>query len=114
MRVLVVEDTPDSAKMLCRLIRHCGSECVWAADGMQALKLADEYTPDLIVLDIGLPDMDGYAVAERLRRNPQLQSTRIVALSGYQPDPGRVQSSGIDDYWMKPIDVRGMTELLAG
>jgi CheY-like chemotaxis protein len=99
--------------MLCSLIRHCVSACVWAADGAQALKLADDYLPDLIVLDIGLSEIDGYAVAERLRRQPHLQSARIVALSGYQPDRTRVPASGIGDYWMKPIDVRGMTKLLA-
>lgn len=114
LRVLVVEDTTDSARMLCQLIRHFGADCLWAADGARALALADEYDPHLVVLDIGLPDMDGYAVATQLRERESLRRVRIVALSGYAPDQARIEQAGIDDYWMKPIDAAQMQRLLAG
>lgn len=114
MRVLVVEDTPDSADLACRLIRALGSECCWAATGQQALELAREYHPQIVLLDIGLPDIDGYTVATGLRSSLRSASVKIVALSGYQPDPKRVRESGIDEYWLKPINLDRMKQLLGG
>ncbi len=83
MRVLVVDDNVDSAYLLRELIKVCGHEPATANSSTHALDLAIQWRPELVFLDRGMPDEDGYQLASRLRNEAQLRSARIVAVSGY-------------------------------
>jgi CheY-like chemotaxis protein len=115
LRVLVVDDNRDLAISLAIILRLWGHE-VWVAhDGQTALALAHEYVPDVIFLDIGLPRMNGYEVAKRLRQLPILCRTRLVAISGYGWEDARQRSfeSGFDLHLTKPVDPVDLQPLLA-
>jgi PAS domain S-box-containing protein len=113
-RVLVVDDNKDAARSLEMLLRQFGHDVSIANSGNGALELAPAFQPDLVLLDIGMPDLDGYEVARRLRRVPQLSKTRLVALSGYGRDSDRQQSkeAGFDAHLVKPADVQQLRKLL--
>jgi len=114
-KVLVVDDNADSGEMLVELLSAWGHEAVYAADGPQALSVAVELQPDVTLLDIGLPGMDGYEVATRLRALPMSDRARIIALSGYGQDEDRKRSreAGCDDHLVKPVDLTKLAEIVA-
>ncbi len=105
--LLVVEDQVDAAEGLAELMRMRGYTVEIALDGPAALAAAAARTPDVVLLDLGLPGLDGYAVAERLRQLPGLDGALIVALSGYgrEEDRRRSEEAGIDDHLVKPVDL---------
>ncbi|MGZ5181245.1 MAG: hybrid sensor histidine kinase/response regulator [Ramlibacter sp.] len=113
--VLIVEDNVDAARTLAELLELEGHVARVATDGRSAIALASQAVPDLVLCDIGLPDMDGYAVARAIRAEPRLLATRLVALSGYaQPeDRRRSQDAGFDDHLAKPPDVDQLLQLIA-
>ncbi len=113
-RVLVVDDNPDSAETLALLARTWGHEVQTAPDGYAALEQAAEFAPDVVLLDIGLPGMDGYEVARRLRELPSAMSARIFGITGYGMEKDRQLSkdAGIDDHLVKPIDIDKLEKLL--
>lgn len=111
MRVLIVEDNQDVAQMMALLIEHCGYESRIAPNGPSAVELAQQWNPDAVLLDIGLPDMDGYEVARTLR-NSGLTAAKIIALSGFRPDEGRCREAGIDLHLMKPVTLQTLLEIL--
>ncbi len=115
-RVLVVDDNVDAAHTLAMLLRACGHACEVAHDAQQALALAAQSCPEVFILDIGLPGMDGRQLARHLREQPATQSAQIVALSGYaQPeDQQAALADGFDHYLVKPVDAQRLLELLAG
>ncbi|MCY1333099.1 Chemotaxis response regulator protein-glutamate methylesterase [compost metagenome] len=114
-RLLVVDDNDDAAQSLAALLRLDGHEVRVARDGMSALECLKTFRPDAIVLDIGLPDLDGYEVARRIRAMPELANVLVVALSGYgMPDHERREVTAIDHYLVKPADLRQLDALLAG
>jgi CheY-like chemotaxis protein/two-component sensor histidine kinase len=115
-RVLVVDDNVDAAQTLAMLLRTCGHACEVAHDAQQALALAAQSCPEVFILDIGLPGMDGRQLARHLREQPATQSAQIVALSGYaQPeDQQAALADGFDHYLVKPVDAQRLLELLAG
>ena len=98
VRVLVVEDNRDGARLMARLLEGRGHQTQVANDGHAALDLARTERPDVILLDIGLPGMDGYQVAEQLRCMEGMERTLILALTGYgqEADRHRSQGAGID------------------
>jgi signal transduction histidine kinase/DNA-binding response OmpR family regulator len=104
-RILVVDDNRDALEMLGALLRDAGHEVRDAPDGAAALKVLDGFVPDLALLDIGLPGMDGYELAGRLRADPRCAGTRLVALTGYgrQPDRERAFAANFDEHLVKPI-----------
>ena len=104
LRVLVVEDYPDIAEVWCKWIGMAGHDVEVCWTGAQALEIAGTFQPDLIVLDIGLPDIDGWEVAAALRKQPALAGTKILAISAYQSDEdlNRSQATGIDAHIGKP------------
>jgi two-component system CheB/CheR fusion protein len=107
-RVLVVEDNVGSAKVLARtLSRFWGHEVELAHNGLEALEMASTFRPALVLLDIGLPGISGYEVAQRLRAQPQFQGTLLVALTGYgqAEDRRRSREAGIDEHLVKPASV---------
>ncbi|HEV7279614.1 MAG TPA: PAS domain S-box protein [Pirellulaceae bacterium] len=107
-RVLVVDDNVPAAKMLGRLLEKLGKHEVFLAyDGPSALEMAEQRQPDIVLLDIGLPNMDGYEVARRLRQRSEHERTLVVALTGYGTDEDRRRSlhAGCDDHLVKPPGV---------
>lgn len=113
-RVLVVDDHADSAAMLAELLNLCGQEARTALDGPSALAVADTFHPDLVLLDIGLPDMDGYEVARRLRARPSGKDCLLVALSGFghQEALQRSRQAGFQHHLVKPVDVQKLLDIL--
>jgi CheY-like chemotaxis protein/anti-sigma regulatory factor (Ser/Thr protein kinase) len=111
LRVLVVDDNADSAEALAMLLTLQGHDARWARDGAGALDLLDEFEPELALLDLGMPDMDGYDLATQVRQ--QLPRIRLVALTGYRFDDQRLQSAGFDEHVLKPIDAARLTGVLA-
>jgi PAS domain S-box-containing protein len=114
-RVLVVEDNVYAAKSFATLLRLDGHEVQIAHDGPMALQMAQSFQPEVILLDIGLPGIDGYEVARRLRQREEFRATRIIAMTGYgQPeDRRRSKEAGIDDHLVKPVKIDVVRSLLA-
>jgi two-component system CheB/CheR fusion protein len=98
------------------LLRSWGHEVRVAHDGPEALKMANAFRPEVVLLDIGLPGMDGYEVAGRLRREVGLARALVVAVTGYGQEEYRRRSfaEGFDRYLVKPVDPSTLRELLAG
>jgi CheY-like chemotaxis protein len=114
-RILVVDDNVDSAKSLARLLaRLYGQEVRVAHDGPEALSIADEFRPEVVLLDIGLPGMDGNEVARRLRVRPEFEGVLIVALTGWgqESDVERSRAAGFDHHLVKPASPEAILELL--
>jgi CheY-like chemotaxis protein len=105
-RILLIEDNPQNRYMATFLLQRRGHEIFQAESGPLGLAMAAEIKPDLILLDIQLPGMDGYAVAEALKRNPQLKLIPIVAVTSYAMVGDREKSlaAGAEGYIEKPIN----------
>ena len=114
-RVLVVEDNEDSRLSLRELIRRLGHDVHEAADGVAGVESAVRLAPDLALIDIGLPGIDGYEVARRLREHPVGRRLRLVALTGYglPEDRERAMAAGFDLHLVKPVDPQALATLLA-
>jgi signal transduction histidine kinase len=115
LNVLIVDDNRDVADSTAVLLRAAGCTVHLAYDGEEAIRSAKSLHPDAVLLDIGLPKIDGYQVAERIRAEPENRKTFIVALSGYGHDEYRRLSAqaGFDCHVVKPIDPAALTDLLA-
>jgi two-component system CheB/CheR fusion protein len=113
-RVLVVDDSADIAETMAALLAIKGHLVQTALNGQQALEAAVEFRPTTVLLDIGMPDLDGYSVVERLRRLPQLAGTTFIAVSGYGAPEHRVKAkeAGFDSYLVKPIDYASLDGVL--
>ena len=114
LRILVVDDNRSATKMLARLIGKLGDHAVSVAhDGATALTLAQQENPDLVVLDIGLPEMSGHEVARRIRALPEQRAAMLVALTGYGEVDDRRESreSGFDLHLVKPIGIDDLRQL---
>jgi PAS domain S-box-containing protein len=113
-RVLVVDDNIDAAATLQLLLRSLGHEVEAVHDGIEALKVAAAFAPDIVLLDIGLPGLDGYEVARRLRALHRERPLRIVAITGWgqEADRERSQEAGVDVHLVKPVDPTTLTSLL--
>jgi signal transduction histidine kinase/CheY-like chemotaxis protein len=105
-RILVVDDNTDAAKTLAELLRMAGHQVQTAADGHEAIASVDSFVPDIAILDIGLPGMDGYELARWIRKQPRLQRVRLIALSGYgqASDQKLALEAGFDLHLAKPVD----------
>jgi signal transduction histidine kinase/ActR/RegA family two-component response regulator len=114
-RVLVVDDNADAAESLAIILRLQGHEVRAEYGAAAALEAAQRDCPDVVLLDIGLPSMDGYEVARRMRSDARLAATRIVALTGYgQPaDKERARRAGFDAHLIKPLDFDALERILA-
>ncbi|HZD54066.1 MAG TPA: CheR family methyltransferase, partial [Woeseiaceae bacterium] len=110
-RVLIVDDEPDSAVTLAELLKMQGHEIKAVHDGASALSVAKSFEPDVVLLDLGMPGMDGYEVARKLRGNGF--RALLVALTGYHRDEARERAAGINHHLTKPVDHRRLAELLA-
>lgn len=115
LRVLVADDNVDTADSLTLLLAAAGHEVCKAYDGPQALKAALDFRPAVALLDIGLPGLDGYEVARRMRRQPVLQNVVLVAMTGYglENDRRRSQEAGFDHHLVKPVHFDKLEEIFA-
>jgi CheY-like chemotaxis protein/anti-sigma regulatory factor (Ser/Thr protein kinase) len=113
-RVLVVDDNVDAAATLDLLLRSLGHETRVANDGMKALEIAREFRPEVILLDIGMPGLDGYEVARRLRAMNHGTSFRIIAVTGWGQDADRskAKEAGFDVHLVKPVDLGVLSKVL--
>ena len=113
--VVVVEDNADSRDMLCTMLMHAGVSCHGAADGPAGLRLVDEIRPEIVILDVGLPGLDGLEVARRIRANPRHAGIRLIALTGYgqNRDRAATTAAGFDYHLVKPVQPAELLALLA-
>ncbi len=116
LRVLVIEDNADARETLTVALALAGHQVHDAADGVEGMALAAAVTPDVVLIDIGLPGLDGYEVARRLRARPEGRTALLVALTGYgrEEDRRRAEEAGFDAHLVKPADPARLLALLAG
>lgn len=114
-RVLVVDDNMDAADMLAVMLQMFGHDVQAVYSGQTALETAVESQPDFVLLDIGLPDIDGYEVARRLREQPRTKRVTLIAVTGYGQDSDRQRSqeAGFDHHLVKPVEAEKLEDLLA-
>jgi CheY-like chemotaxis protein len=114
MRVLVIDDNVDGCVMLANLLRLKEYGVQMAHNGPDALAVTKTWRPDVVLLDIGLPQLDGYEVARRLRADPALKNMKLVATTGYgnEKDLQLAREAGFDAHLIKPIDLADVEKLL--
>jgi CheY-like chemotaxis protein len=112
--VLIVDDNIDSAETLARLATSWGHEVQLAHDGTAAIEMAKSFRPQVVLLDIGLPLMNGYDVASHLRQLPDFAQTLLVAMTGYgqAEDRRRAEKAGFNRHLVKPVPADVLEELL--
>ena len=113
-RLLVVDDNKDAAESMSMLLEVWGHDVAFAYDGPSALETAQQWRPQAVLLDIGLPGMDGYEVAARLRELPQAKGAVLIAITGYGQEDDRVRSRrvGIDHHLIKPVAPDALRNLI--
>jgi len=114
-RILIVDDNLDSAESLTILLKLIGNETELAQDGQEAIEVAKRFRPDVVLLDIGLPRMNGYDVCHRMRQEPWGQTILIVALTGWgtEEDRRKSEEAGFDAHMVKPVDPEALIQLLS-
>jgi CheY-like chemotaxis protein/anti-sigma regulatory factor (Ser/Thr protein kinase) len=114
LRVLIVDDNKDAADLLGELVTLMGHEAIVAYDGASALGAAEQSRPHVALLDIGMPEIDGYQLAQQLRATPGLQTTPLIAITGYGQDSDveRARQAGFSHHLVKPIDIGALAALL--
>ena len=114
-RILIVDDSRDGGESLAMLLRVLGGEVALAHSGRQALECVQTFAPDVVLLDIGMPGMDGYEVARRIRANPANRHIQLIALTGWGQDEDRQRSAaaGFNHHLVKPADVDKLRQLLS-
>jgi signal transduction histidine kinase/ActR/RegA family two-component response regulator len=115
LRILVIDDIPDVADVLKMLLDLEGFDTRVAYGGPTALEIAQEFKPDVVVCDIGLPGMDGHEIARRLRSDPNMTPARLIALTGWgaEGEIRRTRESGFDFHLVKPVEANALMELLS-
>jgi CheY-like chemotaxis protein len=114
-RVLVVDDNADGAELLALSLEELGHTATTASDGLSALELAKELKPEIVLLDIGLPVMDGYEVATRMREIFGERTPMLIAVTGYgqESDRARSKAAGFDHHLVKPIDLAVLGKMVS-
>jgi two-component system cell cycle response regulator DivK len=109
-KILVVEDTEDNRRILRDLLGAAGYNLIEANDGAEGVARASEHKPDLILMDIQMPVMDGYEATRRIKADPALKSIPVIAVTSYalSGDEEKARSAGCDDYIAKPFSPRQM------
>jgi CheY-like chemotaxis protein len=115
-RILVADDNPDSAATLSIMLEVLGNEVRVASDGVQAVQMAESFRPDAILLDIGMPRMNGYDACEKIRLQPWGAGAFIVALTGWgqDEDKNRSRAAGFDRHLVKPVEPATIEKLIQG
>lgn len=106
-RVLVVEDESDSADLISQLLQHYGARVAVAANGVECLGLVDSFRPTLIIMDLAMPELDGWQTLKHLRRNPNFAHIPVIAVTAFDSEQvaEHAEIAGFDAYYPKPIDV---------
>jgi signal transduction histidine kinase/CheY-like chemotaxis protein len=114
LRVLVVDDNHDAAQVLCMLLQSIGVNVEAVDSGPAAIAAIPDYRPNVILMDIGMPGMDGNEVARRIRQQPELNGIKLIALTGWgqEKDRQRSKESGFDHHLTKPVNFRDLTDLI--
>jgi CheY-like chemotaxis protein/two-component sensor histidine kinase len=114
LRILVVDDNRDAADSLAMLLRATGNDIRTAYDGLEAVQVASEFRPEVVLLDIGLPKIDGHEVAQRIRKEPWGRQMCLIAVTGWsdETDRARSRASGFDHHLVKPLDTGHLAQLL--
>jgi len=114
LRVLLVEDIADIRAMTQRLLRMIGCEAEAAEDGLSGIELIAKVKPEVALIDIGLPELDGYEVARRIRRRPELDPVKLIAVTGFgqEEDRRKALEAGFDAHLVKPVDLTELQRLL--
>jgi CheY-like chemotaxis protein len=114
-KILVVDDNVDAAMSLAQLLELDGHESQAVYGALEALAFVPQFRPDIVLLDIGLPEMNGYEVAQRLRQMPGLAPIKLIALTGYgrSDDKARAYAAGFDAHLAKPVDLTALERMLA-
>ena len=115
LRVLLVDDDKDTVFTLAKLVQHWGHDCLTASNGEDALLLAKSFRPDVVLLDMGMPGMDGIQVARDLLAMAEVQGVQVIAISGHQDldTQTRATQIGIHRYMLKPVKAIEIEKLLA-
>jgi CheY-like chemotaxis protein len=119
-KILVVDDNRDSADSMARLLSVLGNEVRTAHDGIEAVDAAEEFRPEVILMDVGMPRLNGYGATRRIRERPWGRSVIIIALTGWGQEGDRIQSreAGCDGHLVKPVSLadldRFLTQLAGG
>jgi two-component system CheB/CheR fusion protein len=114
-KIILVEDNEDSRELLCELLTGAGFECHSADSGVSGLALVDQIRPDIVILDVGLPGMDGFEIARRIRRDPRHADACLIALTGYgqAADRAAAKEAGFDEHLVKPVHCDQLLALLS-
>jgi CheY-like chemotaxis protein len=109
-----VDDNRDSARSMARVLKLLGNSVRTAHDGIEALEAADEFRPEIILMDVGMPRLNGYEATRRIRERPWGRSVTIIALTGWGQDGDRLQSreAGCDGHLVKPVSLHDLETLL--
>jgi CheY-like chemotaxis protein len=115
LRVLIVDDCVDTTRTLSVLLQMWGHEAYTANDGLEALDAVRRYDPDVVLLDIGLPRLNGWELARRLRQQAGASELVLVALTGYgqEADRRRADEVGINHFFIKPVEPEVLRQILA-
>jgi CheY-like chemotaxis protein len=115
LQVVIVEDNRATADSLRMLLDLAGYEVKVAYDGLDGVQVAEEWGPDVVLCDIGLPGLDGYGVAHALRQHPATSTARLIAITAYGTDEARRRSEqvGFERHFVKPVDPEVLLGLLA-
>ena len=113
-KILVVEDNEQNRVLMRQIFTHHGYEVLEATDGLTGLEMARVHIPDLILLDIQMPVMNGYMVIRELRNHPELKKIKVIAVTSFamKGDREKALEAGFDEYVTKPIDTRKFPELV--
>jgi CheY-like chemotaxis protein len=113
-KVLIAEDNAVNRELLRELLESRGYEVLEACDGQEALQMVEQAQPDILLLDIGMPVLDGFGVIRKIRENPSLATMPVLAVTAYamQGDRERIMKSGFNGYLSKPVDARSLAEEL--
>lgn len=115
-RILVVDDSRDGADSLSVVLQMMGADARAVYDGASALAMIKAFAPTTVLLDLGMPDMDGHEVARQIRGDPALAGIRLIAVTGWGADGDlrRTRESGFDDHWVKPVGPEKLMTLVRG
>jgi two-component system, cell cycle response regulator DivK len=113
-RILIVEDNPHNRLLVKAVLEFHGYEIIEAEDGQEGIEMAKKYKPDLILMDLQMPVMDGFTAAKNIRGNPDTKDIKMIALTSFAMlgDKERVMEAGFDHYIAKPINTRELPELI--
>lgn len=115
LKVLIIDDNKDLSEIMCDLIGFLGHKTICSLDGKDGIAKAKELHPDIIICDIGLPGMDGYEVAQLMRKDDEIKDAFLIALSGYAgpEDRKRSKEAGFDRHLAKPADISAIERVIA-